>query len=274
MEANPATLLTAVMAALESQNKSGLKDALTRLIEKEAPAFDLGAWAKSSGGSATSSPASKGTPEEALDRYARSWTKKDATARQAALDALATTGPKEFDLSAWARKLHDQEFPLTLKAFKDLLDQDQLEVAIDALIERKPGADVLATAARSKQLKSYSAKKAEEARSFAKNGVMIDRWVFRNIQPKDNKAFWNELSVNGIETSPDNKEVVAVIIDGKPVAKTAVAAFIRLQLARAYVMEALASSKPPRLDAIDATVKSERERVLKTLEAKYEPGDA
>jgi thiol-disulfide isomerase/thioredoxin len=50
LEANPGSLLTAVMGALQSSNKTGLQDTLARVIEKEIADFDLGAWARSAGG--------------------------------------------------------------------------------------------------------------------------------------------------------------------------------------------------------------------------------
>jgi thiol-disulfide isomerase/thioredoxin len=268
LEASPASLLTEAIGALATKDKKRVRETLERLIDKEPEAFDLKAWSTGAGGAASEAPA-KGDPGEALDRCVADWNAKEPTARAAALTALAAAAPEAFDLSSWAKRRLGAEFPLTDKELKEMLQAKSYDALVGALIERNPPAGVVTAAAKSKELREFCTKKGEEARTFAKKALMIENWVFANRQANDNEAFWNELNVNGIATSPDKKSVTAVIVGAKGVTRANAAGFIREQFSRAIVMDSLAAGKEPKLAGLAAAVAKDREAQLKILETRY-----
>jgi hypothetical protein len=225
------------MGALAAKDKQRMRETLERIIDKEPEAFDLRAWAMDAGGAAPEAPAkpSKADPGEALDRCVADWNAKQPNARAAALTALAAAAPEAFDLSSWAKRRLGAEFPMTDKELKQMLQGRSYDSVVEALISRNPPAAVVAAAAKSKELRDYCAKKGEEARTFAKKGLMIENWVLAGRQAKDNEGFWAELSVNGIATSTDDKSVTGVIVGATTVTKANAAGFIRDQFSRAIV---------------------------------------
>lgn len=268
LEASPASLLSEAIGALAGKDKKRMREALERLIDKEPEAFDLKAWSTDAGGAAPAAPG-KGDPGEALDRCVADWNAKDPAARATALTALAAVAPEAFDLSSWAKRHLGAEFPMTDKDLKQMLEGKSYEALVEALISRNPPAAVVAAAAKNKELRDFCAKKGEEARTFAKKGLMIENWVLAGKQAKDNEAFWAELSVNGISTSPDKKSVLGVIVGATAVTKANAAGFVRGQFSRAIVMDSLAAGKEPKLAGLAAAVAKEREAQLKILESRY-----
>ena len=101
LEATPASLLTRAVDALATKDKKTIRDSLQRLLDKEPDAFDLKAWSVDSGAAAPASGEPKGDPVEALNRCVSAWNAKEATARAAALTAVAAAAPAKFDLLAW-----------------------------------------------------------------------------------------------------------------------------------------------------------------------------
>ena len=268
LEASPKSLLTDAIGALAAKDKKRVRETLERLIDKEPEAFDLKAWSTEAGGAAPAAPA-KGDPGEALDRCIADWNAKEPTARAAALTALAAVAPDAFDLSSWARRHLGAEFPLTDKELKQMLEGKSYDSIVEALINRNPPPSVVAAAAKNKELRDYCAKKGEEARTFAKKGLMIKNWVLVSKQPKDNEAFWAELSVNGVSTSPDDKSVIGVFVGATTVTKANAEGFVRGQFSRAIVMDSLAAGKQPKLAGLTAAVEKDREAQLKILEDRY-----
>lgn len=268
LEASPASLLTDAMDALATKDKKRVRETLERLIDKEPEAFDLKAWSSDAGGAAATAPV-KGDPGAALDRCVADWNAKDPAARAAALTALAAVAPDAFDLSSWAKHHLGAEFPMTDKELKKMLESKSYDSLVDALIVRNPPPAVVAAAAKNKDLRDYCAKKGEEARTFAKKALMIENWVLAGKQPKDNEAFWAELSVIGISMAPDKKSVAGVIVGAKTVTKANAAGFVRGQFSRAIVMDSLAAGKEPKLAGLAAAVAKERESQLKILENRY-----
>src|SRR5262249_9546490 len=61
LETSPATLL-AVWLDAQAKGKAGQRDALTRLLEKAPPDFDLRAWARANGGAEAAVDAAGGAP--------------------------------------------------------------------------------------------------------------------------------------------------------------------------------------------------------------------
>jgi len=268
LEASPASLLSDAIGALAAKDKKRMRETLERLIDKEPEAFDLKAWSTSAGGTAPETPG-KGDPGDALDRCVADWNAKDPAARVAALTALAAVAPDTFDLSSWAKRHLGAEFPMTDKEMKQMLEGKSYNSVVEALIGRNPPAAVVATAAKNKELRDYCTKKGEEARTFAKKGLMIENWVLAGKMAKDNEAFWAELSVNGISMSADKKTVLGVIVGATAVTKANAAGFVRGQFSRAVVMDSLAAGKEPKLAGLAAAVAKDRDAALKILETRY-----
>ncbi len=271
LEASPASLLTDAVGALATKDKKRVRETLERLLDKEPEAFDLKAWSTGAGGAAPAAAAvpAKLDPGDALDRCIADWNAKDPAARVAALTALSAVAPEAYDLASWAKRHLGVEFPMTDKELKQMLEGKSYDSVVEALISRNPPAAVVAAAAKNRELRDYAAKKGEEARTFAKKALMIENWVLAGKQAKDNDAFWAELSVNGIATSPDKKTVTAVIVGAKGVTKANAAGFVRNQFSRAIVMDSLAAGKEPKLAGLAAAVAKERDAQLKTLQDKY-----
>lgn len=269
LEASPATLLTEAIDALAAKDKPRARETLERLIDKDPVAFDLKAWSTDARGAAQAPPPAQGDAGDALDRCVADWNAKAPDARANALAALAALAPEAFDLCSWAKRRLGAEFPLTDKELKQLLEQKSYEAVLEALIGRNPPQPVVAAAAKNKELREYCSKKGAEARSFAKKGLMIENWVLAGRQAKDNEAFWGELSVNGISTSPDQKSVLGVIVGPTAVTKANAAGFVRAQFSRAILMDSLAAGKEPKLAGLAAAVAKEREALLKELQGRY-----
>lgn len=268
LEASPASLLSEAIGALAAKDKKRMRETLEQLIDKEPEAFDLKAWSTGAGGTSPAAPG-KGEPGEALDRCVADWNAKDPAARSAALTALAAVAPEAFDLLSWAKRHLGAEFPMTDKELKQMLEGKSYDAVVEALIGRNPPPAVVAAAAKNRELRDYCAKKGEEARTFAKKGLMIENWVLPGRQAKDNEGFWAELSVNGISTSADKKSVLGVIVGAKAVTKANAAGFVREQFSRAIVMDSLAAGKEPKLAGLAAAVAKDREAQLKLLETRY-----
>jgi hypothetical protein len=84
----------------------------------------------------------------------------------------------------------------------------------------------------------------------------------------DWKAFSTDLSVSGMSFDAENR-VVGLLIGGSAVSKAAMPGYVRRQLARALVMEGVASGKAPKTSALSAQVEKERAEIVAELEAKY-----
>ncbi len=107
------------------------------------------------------------------------------------------------------------------------------------------------------------------SRTFAKKAIMAKHWVFGTRQPKDNKAFWRELSVSGIATSKDRKRVTGILLGGGTLLATKVDAFIYEHLAKAFLMKYLSTGRKPKLARVKKSVESEAKRIRTALEGKY-----
>ena len=270
LESSPGTLLTAWLSLPAKADAAAARAALERLVEKAPSDFDLRAWALALGGKPpedAKAPA-KVDPAELLEQCAKA--KGDAAKREPALRALALAGPQAFDLAAWARKVFARECPVTPKEIDALLAAGKYLDVLDALLDRRPQAPSLAAAARHQGLADFSAKKAAEHHTFARKGVMILHWVLPGKVPKDNDAFWSDLSVSGISTSPDQKKVVGVLVGGDMLTEAPLPAWIDRQLGRSLLMEDFASKDVPNLSKVAGEVAKRRERILKELKTKYE----
>ena len=270
LESSPATLLTAYVDTLAAKKKADIRNAIERLTEKATADFDLRAWAAGSGGvAATVNKPTKIDAAKLLASCVKASVRKMADERKKHLDVLASWGPETFDLVGWARTAFGKSFPIKSKELKRLLADKKHDGAMNALVARNPKAAVVTVAAKNSAFKSWCASKLDQTRTFAKKAIMAKHWVFANRQAKDNKGFWNELSVSGIATSKDRKRVTGILLGGGTLLATKVDAFIHEHLAKAFLMEALSLGRKPKLARVKKSVESEAKRILTALEGKY-----
>jgi len=189
---------------------------------------------------------------------------------QGALDRLATAGPERHDVLPWLRELYGREFPLEADELRKLLDDGRLDAALDALTDRRPKGPALDAAARHAGLKEHCAKNQDQPRALARKGIMAQRWVFSGKQPKDNQAFWRELSVSAwAQANGKDKPPTALGLGDQMVSTAMVSAWIDRQLARGFLMEDLARGKRPDLARLPKAVAQAREALTKELASKY-----
>lgn len=284
LEAGPGVLLVSWLDSL-GKPKAEQRGALDRLLEKGPADFDLQAWARGQVPTATvvpdgappaaapASPAPAGIADAdgALRRCAEAW-KGDPALRTRLLQQLADTGPIRFDLGAFARDAMRRAFPFEVTEMKTLLKEKKYAAVVEAVAQRAPAASVLAAAAKDSGLSSFCKAKVEEARTMAKKGLMAQLWVFPGALPRDEKtnaAFFSELAVSGMATSPDKKSITGVMLGAEVVEQTAVATFVQSQLAAALVMTDLAAGKSPRVQDLDKLVQRQRAAITKDLESRY-----
>jgi peroxiredoxin len=272
LESGPPVLLTAWLSALGGKDAARTRAALERLAEKAPVDFDLKAWALAAGGRAPEAAREphKVDAEKTLARVVEAAAAGKEDQRLAALGDLAAEGPGKFDLAAWVRAAFARTYPITGREMKALLDSSRFQDAVDALIERRPPADVAGGAAKHDGLRDYCRKKAEEARSFARKGLMALHWPMAGKQPKNNDAFWKDISVSGLATSEDKKRVTGILIGGEMVTDVMAPAWIDRQLGRALVMKEIGSSGKTGLGGLAQQVPKDRETILRELKSLYD----
>lgn len=256
LESGPATLLTTWLEA-QKAGKDGEREALTRLLEKATCDFDLQAWARANGGAeaaatagaapvvASNAAASKADPAALLRQCAAVWSGADQGQRLPLLRQLGDSGATTFDLEAFARDRFAKSFPLTADELRQLLQEHMFSDAIDAIAERNPAPATVALATKDEPLQQYCEQRADGVRTMAKKGLMARHWLFAGVQAEDNEGFFRELSISGIATSPDRKQILGVTLGGAMVHKAAVDSFVRRHLQRTLVMQAIAAGKAP-----------------------------
>ena len=270
LESSPQSLIDAYLEALTAKKPVAVRDTLTRLTEKAPSDFDLRAWAVARGGVAAGpNKPKKIAGEKVFARCVAATAKKDEKGRQKQLDLLAAAGPESFDLSTWARRSFGKTFPIKRGEFKKLLGGKQHAAAIDALMTRAPSSAILAAASRNPALKKYCGTKLASAKTFAKKGIMARGWVFSGHPPRDNKGFWRELSVSGMQMSKDRKRVVGILLGGSTVTTSQVDAFIADSLRRAFLMQAIAAGRKPKMAKMNKAVQKEEKRILRDLKGRY-----
>src|SRR5262245_31443245 len=288
LETSPSTLLTVWLDAQATGKDQ--RDALTRLLEKAPPDFDLRTWARANGGAEAAVDAAGGAPAaqpadasaggagaaavetvegaDLLRKVSASWS-KNPDQRKPLLQQLGSGGPTAFDLGAFVREAYGRAFPLDQKELQTLLQQQKYADALAAIADRNPTAPVLAAAAKDKKLGDYCKKKLDDTRAMARKGIMVQRYVFANALPKDNDGFWKDLSVSGMATSPDKKQITGIILGGALVERAKIEGFVQGQLAQAILMDALKSGKPPQLKTLAKDVAKDRADIQKQLDARY-----
>ncbi len=282
LEPGEGAVLTAYLNAQKATDKQKKRDALDRLVEKATPSFDVSAWAKShlpgetiqdGGAPFTATPAktsaNPGDSVERLRKLSEVWT--DAKQRTAMLQKLSIV-VEPIDLAAFAQQAMAKAFPLDTAELNILLKEKKYSAVLDAIGTRAPASAVLNAAAKDADLAAFCRSKVGEVRTSVKKAIMAHHWVFANALPKDeevNKKFWSELSISGIETSPDKKQVVSIFLGGESLHRDHAAAFIRTHLARTFLMEDLGARKPPSQKKLPELVEDAKKEILRDLESRY-----
>jgi peroxiredoxin len=286
LEAGEGAVLTAYFEAQKEADKQKKRDAIDRLVEKATPKFDVAAWAKghlpaekvADGGAPAPAPApatpakpavKPGNPVEALGKCSPVWA--DAAQRTAVLQQLALV-TEPIDLAAFAQQAMAKAFPFDAAELNALLKEKKYAAVLDAIGARAPAAAVLSAAAKNADLAAFCKSKAGEVRTNAKKAIMAQQYVFANALPKDqevNKKFWSELSVSGMATSPDKKQITGILLGGEQLQRDHATAFIRSQLARTFLMEDLGAGKPPRIKELPKLVDDAKKEIVRDLESRY-----
>jgi hypothetical protein len=210
-----------------------------------------------------------GNPVEALGKCGPVWA--DAAQRTAVLQQLALV-TEPIDLAAFAQQAMAKAFPFDAAELNALLKEKKYAAVLDAIGARAPAAAVLTAAAKNAELAAFCKSKAGEVRENAKKAIMAQQYVFANALPKDqevNKKFWSELSVSGMATSPDKKQITGILLGGEQLQRDHATAFIRSQLARTFLMEDLAAGKPPRIKELPKLIDDAKKEVVRDLESRY-----
>jgi peroxiredoxin len=269
LERDAGVLLTRYLDRKSGKDAAAARAALEELQEVAAPNFDLSAWALAQGAQALAKPPAKApTPGEALLACAKAWGKA-AKEQQAALDLLAHVATKEFDLTTWAQELYGASYPLAKKELEALLEAERYGELAQALVDRQASPELIAAAAKHEPFRKYAAERVPQARTLARKGLLAREWPFAGKQPKENDAFWRDLSISGAATSPDDKKIVGILLDGTMVSASGIDAFIQRELGIALLLESLQGSKPLSGKALASEVKKAEQELLKAARAKY-----
>lgn len=296
LEAGPGVLLSTYLDSLKAPDRAAQREALERLVEKAAPDFDLQAWARShlpqdtavegtpppaapkpaaaTKNASAPKPASAAKPADPADllrRCAAAWA-AGGEPRAQLLRQIDGSGQQHFDLARFARDTFAKAFPFDAKELAELLRDHQFRAVVDAIANRAPSAAVLAAAAKDADLAAWCEGQAPGARKMAKKGVMAHLYVFPGALPKDeqkNSEFFRELSISGIATSQDKKQITGILLGGEMLARERADAFVDEQLTQALLMEDLAANKAPRTSDLGKRRSDARSAIARDLETRY-----
>jgi peroxiredoxin len=276
------SLLTMALDAQKELNKDKRREAFARLVLKAPDDFDLQAWALGHAEYEQLPPPGAGRPApvsaadaaarpqpgaaaaqgfdaaDVLTRCAAAWQEKDPAPRRPLVQQLAKDAPKSFDLARWSRETIARLHPLETREVATLLAQSRHDELLQAIVTRNPEPAALSAAAKNGRLATYSRKMEGVMRVLGKQGIMVANWVFSGTRPNDYDRFWKELDSDGTTTSPETKQLHAVILDdGSHVTRGLAAPFARDHLAKALVMGALAKNQVPRVADLEKAVAEE-----------------
>lgn len=272
---DPPQLLTNLFDALRSGIAEEHRVALQRLYEKAPADFALRKWAAERlKRSEDEKAAAAGDAGAALDRIAEAARSRKSADEDVAAGELADHGARTFNLHEWTCRQYGQAFPLDGERMERLLAERRFDNTLAALLDRNPDAAAQAAATRDRALQRFCAENREDFATFARKALMADRFVFGERRPKDDDAFWKELAVGGVEfggveTSPDGKKVIAILLDGASVGsgEAVYQADRRLRMAR--IAESLAKGKAPDWSKLAADAAAQAKRIGAELDAKY-----
>lgn len=284
LEAGPAALLDAWLATLGAKDQDAQRAALQRLVDKAPHDFDLQAWARAhlppetaqpgdaSGRTAAPAAATKrGEARPTLANVVAAW-HGAADARTALLHHLAIADTTAFDLAAFARTRFGEAFPFDGTELAKLLDDQEFDAIITALRDRAPAASVRDAAAKHEGLQAYCRREEPGARRLARKGLMAQRYLFANALPADeatNGRFFRELSISGVQTSEDRKQILGILLGGSILKRADAEHYVQDQLTRALLMADLAAGHAPQLADLGERLATERAAVVADLVERY-----
>jgi peroxiredoxin len=294
LEAGPAALLT-TWFEIQKEELPERRPALDRLCEKAIPDFDLRSWALShvspppmaTGGAPPGKPTpaptpagkpAKPAPPDAaatdhanglLLRLMKAW-HGDAAQCTTLLQQLADQAPAAFDLAVWAEQQMAMVFPLTMAEVLTMLEARQYVLLLEAIVRRNPDTHALATATKNREFTTWCRDRADSARTQAKRGLMAQHWLFANasVDETKNDEFFRELAMSGAGTSPDQKQLVSVLLDGEAITREGAAGFVHARLTEALAAADVGGGKPPRKD-LKAQFAKDLAAMTKDLERRY-----
>lgn len=277
LPADAAGSLNAFARWLARSDDADARTALERLIEQRPRAFDVARWARvaprvgSPGTEAPNAPApsTSTSVDELLDLYMRSTAAKDASGVDAALERLAASDEHAFDLVAWARASFRARWPLGTDELAEDLAAKRYSDVVEALLHRDPSPEAIAAATADPEFTAYCVRRAPDARSRAKKGLMLERWVFAGVAPQDGQTFWADLGVAGLARVDEHGVPEGVTIDSEFVTPASAPRFVAEELATSLALGALASGRDPKSVTSAPTVAAQREALLRTLQERY-----
>lgn len=255
IERNSEKLLAEIVAA--RGNKKRLRRAYGLLAAFGDTKFDLAKWARALKNGVAPEPAEKPAPDTALSTYVDG---KGANH----LKAVATN---RFNLRGWARRRIVELHPPRPADMKRLLKEKRYRTALDALATA-PSAGLVGAAARDRDFAAYCAAAGPRRRVYAKKALMMYHWPFKERVPKDNDAFWREVSIQSWQQD-DNKRMVAVQIGSETVPGPEMPDYARRCIAQAILMERIGKKSAGLHGGFEAQVDRELQALLDDLEKRY-----
>lgn len=274
LESGPGPLLVQVLDAWAAPDEAARRSSLERLLEKAPSTFDAAAWARDL--LAAEAPEAGASPDQAdagplVEQLAKVWGADDLAKRAQLLQRLAA-GTAPFDLRAWAVERFAKAFPLKKDELVELLSSKQYARVLDALLDRRPSSSVVKAAAKDEGLAAFAGKLVDDWRTLARKALMAHHYLLGEVRydPAKNDEFWRDLSVSGMATSPDRKQMVGVLIAGEMVSQDNASQFADRKLQLWAVGRELAAGEAPRLPACEKEAAKERKRIEAELERLYQ----
>lgn len=269
LEASPGSLLTAYLNELRSDSSDGVRDTLQRLMEKAPPNFALREWAAAMlGQPVPEKPRGRKQAEDLLAELVTACGSGQLEEEQSILSAIAE-GPEDCDLHAWAQTQFGEAFPLEQREFKELLKAGRYQVILEAMLYRNPKSSIVAAAAKDKGMRNHCSAKAPEFRKLARKAMLAHHWVFQNRDPRDNDAYWDDLSISGAATSPDKKEIVGILMGGAMLERERALSFIDTNLKLCLLAESLGKGKRLSLKNLARGADKLGKKILSELEGRH-----
>lgn len=280
LESSPTTLLIDYLDACLGKDKDAKRKVLERLVEKAPSSMDLTAFAERVLGEAPEEPAEAAKPLKSkaatklLDRIAKAWS--DAAKRAPLLTEMAQ-GHEPIDLAAWAAAAFRKAYPFKSKELDGLLEAGKHGALVDMFILRAPSSSLWKKAAKDDAFARYCDKNSSDAWTFARKAKMARMYWMRDEgeledfdhENFDSEAFSRDLAISGAMMNKERNRIMGVIIAGEPVTKDAASAYVRKQLARFFVMNAIASGNALKPAKLEKSINQEIEKIVKALRKKY-----
>ncbi|MCA9314591.1 MAG: TlpA family protein disulfide reductase [Planctomycetes bacterium] len=271
LESGPGPVLVQTLDAWAKPDEAARRSTLERLIEKAPCAFDAGAWAQELVGAPSEEPpAGQLDAGPLLEQLAKTWGAADPAKRSQILEKLAG-GTAPFDLRSWAVERYAKAFPLKKDEVQGWLASKQYARVLDALLDRRPSSSVVKAAAKDEGLAAYAGKLVDDWRTLARKALMAHHYLLGEMRydPEKNDEFWRDLSVSGMSTSADRKQIVGVLIAGERVNQDNASSFADRKLLLWSLGRELAAGETPRLPACEKEASKERKRIEAELERTY-----